>query len=80
MKNRLNITISDDLLLQAKKYALKHNTSLSQLIEDYFIRITRPAKRKTVIDVIKGLPKPRAEKLGDVREKYYTEQKKKYGF
>ena len=80
MKNRLNITISDHLLQLTKKYAYRHNTSVSQLVEDYFIRLTRPSKKRNVLDVIKDLPKPRLRKAGDLKEKYYQEQKKKYGF
>ena len=80
MKNKLNITISEDLIQQVKKYAFKHKTSVSRLIEDYFTRITRPTRRKNVIDVIRALPKPRFQKTGDVKDEYYEERKKKYGF
>ena len=80
MKNRLNITISDHLLQQAKNYAYKHNTSVSQLVEDYFTRLTRPVKKKNILDVIGDLPKPRLKKAGDFKEKYYQEQRQKYGF
>jgi hypothetical protein len=80
MKNRLNITISDHLLQQTKRYALLHNTSVSQLVEDYFIRLTRADKKKNVLDVIKQLPKPKISKTVDLKEEYYEDQKKKYGF
>jgi hypothetical protein len=80
MKNRLNITISDHLLQLTKKYAYKHNTSVSQLVENYFTRLTRPPKRKNVLEVIRELPKPTIKKDANLKEKYYAEQKKKYGF
>ena len=80
MKNRLNITINEGLLQQAKKYAYKHNTSVSRLVEDYFARLTRPGKRRNIIDVIRDLPKPTVEKTGDLKHNYYEERKKKYGF
>jgi hypothetical protein len=80
MKNRLNITIKDTLLEQTKKYASKHNTSVSQLVEQYFMRLTRPAAKKNILQVLQDLPKSRVKKDGDLKAKYYQEQKKKYGF
>lgn len=80
MKNRLNITISDDLLQETKKYALNHDTSVSQLVENYFIRLTRTHKKKNILDVIKKLPKPKTKAKTYLKDEYYTDQKKKYGF
>jgi hypothetical protein len=80
VKNRLNITVSDHLLQQMKNYAYRHNTSISQLVEDYFTRLTRPAKKKNILDVLRDLPKPKQRNTGDLKEKYFREQKRKYGF
>lgn len=80
MKNRLNITISDHLLQQIKKYAYHHRTSVSQLVEDHFKRLTRDSNKKNILEVIRDLPQPRFKKTGDLKEKYYQEQRKKYGF
>jgi len=42
--------------------------------------LTRPAKRKNVLDVIKELGNPTLQKPAVIKDKYYQERKKKYGF
>ncbi|MBX3240460.1 MAG: hypothetical protein KIT80_01560 [Chitinophagaceae bacterium] len=39
MKNRLNITIDDTLITEVRCYAVRNNTSLSRLTEDYFKKL-----------------------------------------
>lgn len=81
MKDRLNITVDPVLLEQAKRYASKRNTSISQLVEMYFRSLTRPGRKKTVIDLLRELPKPKGKVPGgDLKKAYYGSQKKKYGF
>jgi hypothetical protein len=80
MKNRLNITIDDTLAEQVKRYAARHDTSVSQLVEQYFRSLTRPAHKKNILDLLKDWPKPAISTEGDGKETYYTQQKKKYGF
>jgi len=80
MKTRLNITVEEDLLNNAKRYAAKKQTSLSQLIELYFKSLTRPAQRKNIIQLIDKLPKPKLNLSKDLKEAYYEDQKGKYGF
>ncbi len=79
MKSKLNITIDEKLLTGAKRYANRHQTSLSQLIEAYFKRIVSP-NRKNIIDLIESLPKPGLDSNNDLKKKYYEDQKNKYGF
>ncbi len=79
MKSRLNITIDEKLLTGAKRYADRHKTSISQLVEGYFKRIMGPG-RKNIIDLVESLPKPRMDSEEDLKKKYYEDQKKKYGF
>ena len=79
MKNRLNITIDEKLLTGAKRYADKPRTSLSQLVEGYFKKITRP-DRKNIIDLVESLPKPDINIKRDLKKEYYEGQKSKYGF
>jgi Family of unknown function (DUF6364) len=79
MKSRLNITIDEKLLTGAKRYADRHKTSISQLVEGYFKRITGPG-RKNIIDLVESLPKPHIDSGEDLKKKYYEDQKKKYGF
>jgi len=83
MKSRLNITIDEDLLTGAKRYADRHKTSVSQLVEAYFKRIARPDRKKNIIDLVESLPKPQAgnaDMNGDLKKQYYEGQKGKYGF
>lgn len=80
MKNRLNISIDDALVEQAKRYAARHNTSVSQLVEQYFRSLVRPVHKKNVLDLIKDLPRPEMRLEDDGKEMYYMQQKKKYGF
>ena len=80
MKNRLNITVDEALVEQARRYADRHSTSLSQLVEQYFKSLIRPTRRKNIIQLVEELPKPAVKLDGDLEEAYYEGQKKKYGF
>lgn len=80
MKARLNITIEQNLLMNAKRYAEKNDTSLSQLVEHYFKSLSRSAKKKNVVQLIEKLPKPKIQLPKDLKEAYYEVQKGKYGF
>lgn len=80
MKTRLNITVEEDLLNNAKRFAEKNETSLSQLIEKFFKNLTRPVRRKNVIQLVDQLSKPKIDLSGDLRKAYHENQKKKYGF
>lgn len=80
MKNRLNITIENDLLVQAKQYARKHDTSLSQLIEQYFKSLNRPGPSENIIEMVERLPKPKISAKSNLKKNYYEDQKGKYGF
>jgi hypothetical protein len=80
MKSRLNITVEESLIVQAKRYAARNNTSLSQMVEFYFKMLGRPRRQKNVIDIIEKLPKPSFKTNTDLKEAYYTDQKKKHGF
>ncbi len=80
MKTRLNLTIDESLLDKIKLFAADKQTSVSELVEDYFRRITKPAKRKNIISMVEKLEKPTIGAKVDLKEMYYREQSKKYGF
>lgn len=80
MKNRLNITVDDALIEQVKRYAAKHQVSLSQLVEQYFKTLIRPSHKKNILELLKELPRPKVKIEGDPRQTYYEQRKKKYGF
>lgn len=74
MKARLNLTIDERLLLDVKKIAAKNGTSLSELVTDYFRKISRPVKQNSIIDYIEKLEKPLITGDADLSELYYKEQ------
>ncbi len=68
MKARLNITIEASLLNEVKKFAAKRNTSVSEMVENYFRTITKP-KRKKLSEILDELPRiniPANKKLSDL--------------
>ena len=79
MKARLNITIEESLLKNVKYFAEEHNTSVSELVENYFKMIVKPKKKKSLSELIKELPKPKLEENFNWKEEYYKGKKKKYG-
>ncbi len=73
MKSRLNITIDAPLLEEVKKVAAKQNTSVSELVENYFLSLVKPSKGKSFVDVLDALPKvnvPENKKLKDLYYEY----------
>jgi hypothetical protein len=79
MKARLNLTIEQTLLDQVKKFAAQKNTSVSELVEDYFKVLTKP-KKQSLVDLLRSLPKPDISDDRDLIEEYYEAKRKKYGF
>lgn len=80
MKERLNLTIDGALLEAMKAYAAKRQMSVSELVENYFKKVTKPIHRRTVLDLVDGLKKPHIDPNADLKELYYKEQGEKYGF
>jgi hypothetical protein len=78
MKARLNLTIDQSLLEDVKQYATLKNTSVSELVEEYFKVIIQP-KKKSFVELIKELPKPKIDDNFDWKEEYYKDKMKKYG-
>jgi len=80
MKARLNITIDDTLLSTIKVYAAKNNKSVSELVEEYFKSISKPSKRKNILQLVDKLDTPSIDIDTDLKESYYQDKAKKYGF
>lgn len=80
MKTRLNLTIDETLLEYIKIYAARKQTSVSELVETYFKRVARPAKRKNILQLVERLDTPAIDLKADLKEMYYKEQSEKYGF
>jgi antitoxin component of RelBE/YafQ-DinJ toxin-antitoxin module len=81
MKNRLNITIDEKLVRDAKRYAARNKISLSQLIEGYLKQLisTKPSK-KNILELLDGLRPPKGAGEKATVKRYYEDRKSKYGF
>ncbi|TKK67168.1 ribbon-helix-helix protein, CopG family [Ilyomonas limi] len=80
MKARLNLTVDEELLDKVRVYAEKKQKSISQIVEEYFSKITKEPKKESIIDLIESLPKPNIDPDIDLKKTYYEENRKKYGF
>ena len=80
MKARLNLTIEDSLLENIKSYAVKQQRSVSDLVESYFKTVTKPSKRTNILSLVEKLEKPVIAEDADLKDLYYKENAKKYGF
>ncbi len=80
MKTRLNLTIDDRLLDQMKVYASRHEKSVSELVEGYFKTLTKPGRKKNILDLVEKLDRPAIDIHTDLKELFYKEQGKRYGF
>jgi hypothetical protein len=80
MKSRVNLTIEESVLHDTKVYAHKQGTSVSEIVEEYLKSITKPVKRRTIIDLMEELGPSNIDPKADLKELYYKERAKKYGF
>jgi len=80
MKTRIILNIEDSLLAKMKIYAKRQGKSVSVLVAEYFENLTRPAKRRNIIDRVEELKKPDMDPYIDLKELFYRDQAKKYGF
>lgn len=80
MKTRVNLTIEESVLHDTKLFAEKQGTSVSEIVEEYLKKITKPIKRKTIFDMIEELGPGNVDPKADLKELYYQERAKKYGF
>ncbi|SHM98477.1 hypothetical protein SAMN04488057_10557 [Cyclobacterium lianum] len=82
MKNRLNLTVNNDLIQKMKKYADLKQTSLSQIVEAHFEELlNRPTilhEDKSLLEYVKTLPKSKVDypKDFDFNEEYYKAKNK----
>ena len=79
MKARVNLTIEESILHDTKLYAEKKGISVSEIVEEYLKVVTKPVRRKTIIDIVEELDPANIDPKADLKELYYQEQAKKYG-
>lgn len=81
MKARVNLTIETDLLTRAKKYAEEKGSSVSELVEEYFKKITKPKKQRSkLLEMVKKLKPVEYPANFDYKEEYYKAKTEKHGF
>ena len=80
MKTHVNLSIEKELVKQVKAYAQKKQTSVSDLVEEYFSKIVRPVQKTNIIDMIEALEKPDIDQTLDLKKAYYEQQSAKHGF
>ncbi len=81
MKSRVNLTIEESLLSEIKSYASEKQVSISELVEDYFKKLTKPAKTPAIFDMIKDINvEEKFENIPDLKKAYYEDNAAKYGF
>jgi hypothetical protein len=80
MKDRLNLTIDGKLLEAVKNYAAGKQISVSEMVQSYFKSVTRPVRRKNILDLVDKLERPVIDPAVNLKDLFYKEQEKKYGF
>jgi len=80
MKDRLNLTIDGELLEAVKNYAAGKQISVSEMVQRYFKSVTRPVRRKNILDLVDKLDRPVIDSKADLKGLFYKEQEGKYGF
>jgi hypothetical protein len=76
MKTRLTLTIDEALLKSVKQYAAKKQTSVSELVENYFAMQTK--SKKNIIDLIENLDAPtKVATNADLKDLFYKDRAKK---
>ena len=82
MKTTIEIDIDEELLRKVNSYALNHNTSFSEIVENYLIqlskkeKVTKPKKRKNILDLIENLPSPKIKKSYNLKMRYFESKGK----
>ena len=79
MKARLNLTIDETLLTRIKAYSENKKISISELVEQYFKSISKPARQKNILDMVEGLNPPKFDINADLKKSFYENQSDKYG-
>jgi hypothetical protein len=80
MKARVNLTIEEEIITEAKKYASQIGSSVSELVENYLKNISKKPKSESLIDYIDKLEVPKSTDNINFKKEYYEENSKKYGF
>lgn len=79
MKARVNLTIDEEILAKAKYYAETHNTSVSEMVQEYLTKVSAQNAKPAFMQMIQNA-KPKNDYSGrDLKKEYYEDKGKKYG-
>ena len=76
MKARLNLTIDETLLAEIKKMATRNDTTVSDLVEQYFKKLLPKKKQDNILEIVDNLRATDISADTDLKA-YYYEQKGK---
>ena len=79
MKTRVNLTIENEVLINAKRYASQVEESLSELVEDYLKKLAKKSDSQSLIDYIDRLDVPKIDAEIDFKKAYYQTKSEQYG-
>ena len=79
MKARVNLTIEQDILTKAKKYASEVGSSVSELVENYLLNISKTADGQSLVDYIDNLKVPETDNAIDFKKQYFEDMAQKHG-
>lgn len=72
MKTRLSLTVDEELLKRVEAYSKDKEISISELVEDYFYSIVKPAIQENIIDMVEKLNPPKLNVHADLKKEFYT--------
>ena len=79
MNTKLTLNIDDNVIEQAKSYAKSHRVSLSKLIENYLLSLTKSGKEKPdVSPLVESLTGVISAKDGEFKKEHSDYLAKKY--
>lgn len=76
MKARLNLTIEETLVAEIKKLAIRNDTTVSDLVEEYFKKLLPKKKQGNILEMVDNLRPSGISQDADLKEIYYQEKAK----
>jgi len=79
MKTRLNVSIDKAVLKRVKTYTERHKISISELVEGYLEGLSKTVEEQNILDLVDKLEPPDLNVTGDLKQRFYEDQGRKYG-
>lgn len=78
MKSKLTLSIQKETIAKAKELAKKRNSTVSQMVEEYFERTSKMEEKLRAIENISGIVE--ADLASEEGDQYSKEMNKKHGW